>query len=173
MTDQSTFFKKTQIAFNPHVMIEMSEDLGLSLEKTQQSFQAIMPSLLMAFCSNPKALVNIVNEFIDGETILQRVFGNELTNVATMLQHHTDLPLPGVIKMFEKISPRVVEVLKEANPESLTKFLNNERTFLAEKVPTDISNYYGFGASDTRWGNISRFIEGTHKELQDYPKSDA
>lgn len=176
MGTHATLIKITKSSLTPGITQKLSDDLSLPLEKTQHGLQSILPSLLMAFSVNASQTAQLIKENKSSEEAIPTLFGNELTNFATKLQPFSDMALASIIRMIQLLSPLVLEVLKEKidneilNTHDLVIYLNEQTPALAEVVPTDISNHFGYGTSNTRMGHTSRFVEGTKKELTPYPK---
>ncbi len=164
---------------NPHlnhdVIQHMAQDLSLPADKAEEAIKTILPSLLMALTHHGPATVDLINKQQTPAGLMKEVFGNELTNFSTKLQPFTDMGLYAIINMMEGLLPYVVQGFREVlnqkhlKGSELKTWLADETEGLAEEVPSDISNHFGFGTANTEFGEMSRRGTGL-KDLTDYPK---
>ena len=171
MRTKATLLQTTNSTLTPEVIQELSTDLGLPVEKALEALKCVVPSLLMAFTHHGPGVEQLLKRNVTGHEAIEELLGNEFTDFATRLQPFTDMALYPIINMMEKLVPRLIPVLREhLKGKKLKATLLEETALLAEQVPTDISNHFGYGTKDTRMGRVSRFSEGAVNDLTDYPK---
>lgn len=176
MGKKMTLLNTVNNALTPQVLQELSTELSLPYDKTVNASKSIVPSLLMVFTHRGPGVVNLLNRDIPPRDLLNELLGNELTQFSTKLQPFTDMGLYPIINMMEKLVPRLLPHLRESfiqkdqKKYEMRDLLQNETEQLAEAVPTDISNHFGYGTKDTKLGRVSKFSGSPVRELTDYPK---
>lgn len=171
MGTKTTLLQTTNSSLTPEIVREISRELGLPLEKAVYALKCVVPSLLMAFTNHGPAVTKLIHKNVSGPEAVRELLGNEFTDFATKLQPFTDMALYPIIHLMEVLVPRVIPALKEhLNGNDSKTSLREETDLLAEVVPTDISNHFGYGTKDTRLGRVSKFSSGAVNDLTDYPK---
>ena len=176
MGTKTTLLQTTTGHLTPEAIQELSTELSLPTEKTSAALRSVLPSLLMAITHRGPEVLGLLERNLAGPEFIRELLGNEFTDFATKLEPFTDMALYPIISLMERLVPRVVPVVRDVfgqrhlNGNELKLMLREQTELLAELVPTDISNYFGYGTKDTRLGRVSRFSEGAVRELTEYPK---
>jgi OOP family OmpA-OmpF porin len=154
----------TQNFLSPDIVNKFSSAIGESTEKTQKAIKSVVPALLLGIVDKgktPDGAKNIVNlaqkdgleddnsiqDFNDqnilskGNDAVEGIFGNNLENVVSKLEHSTGMQSSGIKKMLGMAAPLVMGFIgKKIKNDGLSSsglmgFLGQQKFTLTKLVP--------------------------------------
>lgn len=182
MATADNLLSMTQKFMTPDLVQKFSGALGQPADKIQSGLKSVIPTLLMGLANKgssnegAQSILNMArNPNLEGPEAVNGIFGNELTNVTTSLGSATGMSSSSITKMLGMIAPVVMGVLgKKVRQEGmsasgLSGFLANQKSSLANLVPTGISNLFGFGASSPAMGKVAGSMKDVPHSAKPFP----
>ena len=182
MAAADNLLSMTQSFITPDLVQKFSGALGQPADKVQSGLKSVIPTFLMGLANKgssnegAQSILNMAkNPNLQGTEAVNGIFGNELTSVTTSLGSATGMSSSSVTKMLGMIAPVVMGMLgKKVNQEGMNAsglkgFLSQQKSSLANLVPTGISNLFGFGASSASMGKVASSMKDVPHSAKSFP----
>lgn len=182
MATADNLLSMTQSFLTPDLVQKFSGALGQPADKIQSGLKSVIPTFLMGLANKgssnegAQSIINMAkNPNLQGEEAVSGIFGNELTSVATSLGSATGMSSSSITKMLGMVAPMVMGVLGKKvsqegmNASGLMGFLSQQKSSIANLVPTGISNLFGFGASSAAIGKVASSMKDIPHSAKSFP----
>ena len=186
MATADNLFSMTQSFLTPDLIQKFSGALGQPADKVQSELKSVIPAFLMGLANKgsssegAQSIINMAkNPNLQGPEAVNGIFGNELTTVATSLGATTGMSSTSITKLFAMVAPMVMGVIgKKVNQEGMNAsglkgFLTQQKSSLAQIVPTGISNLFGFGSSSPALGKVASAMKDIPHSAKSFPTTPA
>ena len=182
MATADNLLSMTQSFMTPDLVQKFSGALGQPADKIQSGLKSVIPTFLMGLANKgssnegAQSILNMAkNPNLPGPEAVNGIFGNELTSVTTSLGSATGMSSSSITKMMGMIAPVIMGVVGKKvtsegmNASGLMGFLTQQKSSLANLVPTGISNLFGFGASNAAMGKVSSAMKDIPQRATSFP----
>lgn len=190
MATTDNLLNMTQNFITPDLLQNFSRTLGQPVEKIQSSLKEILPTFLMGLVSKgtttegAQSLVNLVQEegfdstpstqnvteesyLNKGNHAVNGIFGNQLNSVTSSLSTSTGMNPTSVSKMLGLVAPMAMGVLgskikrEGLNANGLSGFLKQQKSSLANFIPSGLIGLFGGATSSTPTAALHRVHPGS------------